>query len=94
VNSLDDLDVPLRMVMEILRHGQIATTADLYTHVMTAPYAEVDDALDGCSATTAMRRRPCDERRKVQREMQMQPVGCGSVSSADVFGRSGLARPQ
>jgi integrase len=43
---LFDLDVPLRMVMEILGHAQIATTADLYTHVMPAPYAEVADALD------------------------------------------------
>jgi integrase len=38
--------VPLRMVMAIQGHSQIATTADIYTHLMPPQYREVADALD------------------------------------------------
>ena len=43
---LFDLRVPMRMVMAILGHSQIATTADIYTHVMPPQHREVADALD------------------------------------------------
>jgi hypothetical protein len=86
---LFDLGVPLRMAMEILGHAQIAATSDLYTHVMPAPYAEVADALDAWFGMTARRRRPGDDRRKVQRKVQLQPVGCGSALSGNVSAGQG-----
>ena len=55
---LFDLGVPLRMVMEILGDSQIATTSDLYTHVMPAPYAEVAMRLMRGSTTPAGRGEP------------------------------------
>ena len=39
-------DVPLRMVMEILGHTQLATTADLYSHVMPAAQREAVELMD------------------------------------------------
>lgn len=38
--------VPMRVVMDILGHSQMATTADLYAHVMPAAYRDVADLLD------------------------------------------------
>jgi integrase len=38
--------VPMRVVMDILGHSQMATTADLYAHVMPAAHREVADLLD------------------------------------------------
>lgn len=38
--------VPMRVVMDILGHSQMATTADLYAHVMPAAHREVADLFD------------------------------------------------
>ena len=38
--------VPMRVVMDILGHSQMATTADLYAHVMPAAHRDVADLLD------------------------------------------------
>lgn len=38
--------VPMRVVMDILGHTQMATTADLYSHVMPAAHREVADLMD------------------------------------------------
>jgi integrase len=38
--------VPMRVVMDILGHSQMATTADLYSHVMPAGHRDVADLLD------------------------------------------------
>jgi integrase len=38
--------VPMRVVMDILGHSQMATTADLYTHVMPAAHRNIADLLD------------------------------------------------
>jgi integrase len=44
------LGIPMRVVMEILGHTQMATTADLYSHVMPAAHREVADLLDQAMA--------------------------------------------
>ncbi len=36
----------MRVVMDILGHSQMATTADLYAHVMPAAHRDVADLLD------------------------------------------------
>jgi integrase len=38
--------VPMRVVMDILGHSQMATTADLYGHVMPAAHRDVAELLD------------------------------------------------
>jgi integrase len=38
--------VSMRVVMDILGHSQMATTADLYAHVMPAAHREVAELLD------------------------------------------------
>ncbi len=38
--------VPPRVVMEILGHTQIATTMDLYSHVMPAAHAEAAELME------------------------------------------------
>ncbi len=38
--------VPMRVVMDVLGHSQMATTADLYSHVMPAAHREVAGAMD------------------------------------------------
>jgi integrase len=38
--------VPMRVVKDILGHTQMATTADLYSHVMPAAHKDVADLLD------------------------------------------------
>ena len=38
--------VPMRVVMDILGHSQMATTANLYSHVMSAAHREVADMID------------------------------------------------
>src|SRR5918994_1708710 len=42
--------VPMRVVMDILGHSQMATTADLYSHVMPAAHREVADMIDRAMA--------------------------------------------
>jgi integrase len=39
-------EVPMRVVMHILGHTQLATTVDLYRHVMPAAHREVADLTD------------------------------------------------
>ena len=36
----------MRVVMDILRHAKMATTTDLYAHVMPAAHREVADLID------------------------------------------------
>lgn len=38
--------VPARVVMDILGHSQIATTVDLYSHVMPAAHRDAADLMD------------------------------------------------
>ena len=38
--------VPMRVVMDILGHSQMATTTDLYAHVMPAAHREVANLFD------------------------------------------------
>ena len=38
--------VPMRVVMDILGQSRMATTADLYTHVLPAAHREVTDLID------------------------------------------------
>jgi integrase len=38
--------VPMRVVMDILGHSKMATTADLYAHVLPAAHREVADLID------------------------------------------------
>jgi len=38
--------VKMRVVVDILGHSQMATTADLYSHVMPAAHRDVADLLD------------------------------------------------
>ena len=38
--------VPIRVVMDVLGPSQMATTVDLYSHVMSAAYREVADLVD------------------------------------------------
>ena len=38
--------VPMRVVMDILGHSQMAATADLYAHVMPSIHRDVADMLD------------------------------------------------
>ena len=42
--------VPLRVVMEILGHSQIATTADIYTHVLPVLMADAAERMDAVLA--------------------------------------------
>jgi integrase len=42
--------VPMRVVMDILGHSQMATTTDLYAHVMPAAHREVADMIDRAMA--------------------------------------------
>jgi hypothetical protein len=38
--------VPMRVVMDILGHAKIATTTDLYAHVMPAAHRDVANTID------------------------------------------------
>jgi hypothetical protein len=50
VSYLPDQRVPTRVVMDILGRSQMATTSDLYAHVMPAAHREVADLLDHAMA--------------------------------------------
>ena len=43
--------VPMRVVMDILGHSQMAATADLYSHVMPAAHRDVAELLDRAMAS-------------------------------------------
>jgi integrase len=45
--------VPMRVVMDILGHTQMATTADLYSHVMPAAHRDVAELLDRAMSSGA-----------------------------------------
>jgi integrase len=38
--------VPMRIVMDVLGHSQMATTMDLYSHVMPAAHRDAADLID------------------------------------------------
>jgi integrase len=45
--------VPLRVVMELLGHSQISTTANIYGHVVTEALREAADAMDRALGTAS-----------------------------------------
>jgi site-specific recombinase XerC len=47
--------VPMRVAMDVLGHTQMATTADLYSHVMPVAHREVADLMDAMLGTPAAR---------------------------------------
>ena len=50
--------VPMRVVIDVLGHSQMATTADLYSHVMPAAHREAADLMDRMLGTGAEPERP------------------------------------